>query len=192
MASNSQISDNPSLVLVTTMLDGSNYLSWSRSMLLAINAKHKTDFILRNIKPVDLETDEYRRWKETNDLVFSWILNALSKELGSTFMHASTSKDRWDSLRKRCSQSNGPLIFQLRRETIGLTQGNMSLVELSNRNKRKWDEYALVRPVVTCNCVDSIKKAQTQVDEEQQLCSFSLVYTIKLSSLFLTDFVFNA
>ncbi|WCJ28653.1 Retrovirus-related Pol polyprotein from transposon RE1 [Euphorbia peplus] len=159
--------DNPSLMLVSTVMDGSNYLPWSRSMMLAINAKRKTNFILKDEKPLNVESEEYYKWKEIDDLVFSWLLNALTKDLGSVFMYASSSKHLWDNLKERYGQSNGPLISQLRKEIISLTQGSLSLVDFFNQIKRKWDEYALIRPVITCNCGEASKKAQLQIDEEQ-------------------------
>ncbi|WCJ39233.1 hypothetical protein M5689_020236 [Euphorbia peplus] len=159
--------DNPSLILVSNVLDGTNYIPWSRSMLLAINAKHKTRFIMNIDQPVDLASDEYRKWKETDDLVFSWILNSLSKELGSVFMYATSSKQFWENLKEMYGQSNGPLIFQLRREICSLTQGNSTLADFFNRIKQKWDEYAIIKPISTCTCVDAIRKAQAQIEEEK-------------------------
>ncbi|XP_061358359.1 uncharacterized protein LOC133302570 [Gastrolobium bilobum] len=40
-----QSSDHPGLVLVTHTLDGTNYSSWNRAMLLALTAKNKSAFI---------------------------------------------------------------------------------------------------------------------------------------------------
>lgn len=42
---NLQNSDNPSMKLITVPLNGKNYLSWSRSMTLALRAKEKLGFI---------------------------------------------------------------------------------------------------------------------------------------------------
>jgi hypothetical protein len=36
--------ENPALVLVTPLLNGSNYHSWSRSMTVAIRSKNKLQF----------------------------------------------------------------------------------------------------------------------------------------------------
>jgi len=37
--------ENPSVVLVTPLLYGNNYHSWSRAMQVALNSKHKLHFI---------------------------------------------------------------------------------------------------------------------------------------------------
>lgn len=38
-------SDSPSMILVSSPLNGNNYLTWSRSMIIAIKAKDKLGFI---------------------------------------------------------------------------------------------------------------------------------------------------
>lgn len=37
--------DNPVMTLVSQPLDGDNYISWSRSMMIALSAKNKLGFV---------------------------------------------------------------------------------------------------------------------------------------------------
>ncbi|KAL0361518.1 UNVERIFIED_CONTAM: hypothetical protein Sradi_3836300 [Sesamum radiatum] len=57
-----QPSDNPGMSLVSVPLDGNNFLSWSRSVRIALGAKMKLSFINgKGDKPQ--ETDEsYEQW----------------------------------------------------------------------------------------------------------------------------------
>ncbi|XP_065879703.1 uncharacterized protein [Euphorbia lathyris] len=158
--------DNPGLVIVSTILNGSNYIPWRRSMLLALSAKRKSNHILQDEEPADKTSDAYKKWKWENDLVFSWIINAMSRDLADVFLYAPTARKLWTELEERYGESNGPLIFQLRREICSLNQGGMSLVDFFNKMKRMWDEYAIVKPPIACSC-EARKLVQEQVQEEQ-------------------------
>ena len=57
-----QPSDNPGISLVTTLLDGSNFLSWSRSIKLALIAKTKLSFISKDAEIPEKDTKEFKQW----------------------------------------------------------------------------------------------------------------------------------
>ncbi|KAL0327807.1 UNVERIFIED_CONTAM: hypothetical protein Sangu_1858700 [Sesamum angustifolium] len=59
-----QISKNPGMCLVSSLLNGKNYLSWSRSMRIASGAKMKMSFINgKSINPKE-DLDECEQWRE--------------------------------------------------------------------------------------------------------------------------------
>ncbi|KAL5757597.1 hypothetical protein ACOSP7_020208 [Xanthoceras sorbifolium] len=51
--------DNPGLVLVSHLLSGSNYNTWRRSMLIALNAKNKLGFQLLGLSQGSLDINTY-------------------------------------------------------------------------------------------------------------------------------------
>ncbi|BAT74242.1 hypothetical protein VIGAN_01186600 [Vigna angularis var. angularis] len=51
--------ENPTAALVSPVLDGTNYHSWSRSMLTTLSAKNKIEFVLRNVRPRDKDKSEH-------------------------------------------------------------------------------------------------------------------------------------
>ncbi|KAF7825279.1 uncharacterized protein G2W53_016443 [Senna tora] len=56
-------SDHPGMSLVTTTLNGSNYLAWSIAVITALEAKDKTGFIDGYVLPPEDQV-EYRKWKK--------------------------------------------------------------------------------------------------------------------------------
>ena len=73
--------DHPSAVLVSTPLNNENYLTWKRAMKMALNAKNKLGFIDSSItKPTKSQSDA-QLWDRCNDMVLSWILNSIDKNL---------------------------------------------------------------------------------------------------------------
>ena len=93
-------SDHPGMVLVTAPLTGSNYLTWSGSMKIALIAKQKLGFVNGKCVQPDMNSKEYERWLRAS-MVISWILNSISKDIVDAFLYANTAKELWDELGKR-------------------------------------------------------------------------------------------
>ena len=65
---------HPRLVLVAQPLTEENYNTWSRSVIVALNAKNKVGFIDGSIKePKDSSHPTYSSWKKCNNMVLSWL-----------------------------------------------------------------------------------------------------------------------
>lgn len=65
-------SDEPGLVLVSQLLTGDNYATWSRSMQIALLIKNKIDFVEGNVLPEPDSSDPtYRSWSRNNNVVIS-------------------------------------------------------------------------------------------------------------------------
>ncbi|KAJ8767701.1 hypothetical protein K2173_020641 [Erythroxylum novogranatense] len=128
-------SEAPGFSLVNTPLTGSNYLSWSRSVQIALRAKKKLEFINGKIKALLPDSDEYEKWLTADSMVVSWLLNAISKDISNAF---------------RCGESNGPMIYQIEREIAGYHQGTSSVTNYYTNLKRRWDELQCLAPLPVC------------------------------------------
>ncbi|MCI55356.1 hypothetical protein A2U01_0076606, partial [Trifolium medium] len=63
--------DNHALVLVSPLLNGSNYHSWSRSMTVAIRSKNKLHFLNGTLpRPLDDDRD-CMAWDRCNTKIMS-------------------------------------------------------------------------------------------------------------------------
>ncbi|KAI9154295.1 hypothetical protein LWI28_023935 [Acer negundo] len=111
-------SDHPSLVLVSKPLNGDNYSVWKRAMTMALNSKNKLGFVNGRILAPSEETDPdgYATWSRCNDMVHSWIINALGPELSDSVIYYATAHEVWEDFRERFSQSNAPRIFEIQRD----------------------------------------------------------------------------
>ena len=58
--------------------------------------------------------------------------------------------DIWNDLKDRFQQSNGPPIFQLKRELVNLTQDQHSIGVYFTKLKALWEELYNYRPMCTC------------------------------------------
>ncbi|KAI9194995.1 hypothetical protein LWI28_010706 [Acer negundo] len=144
-------SDNPGVVLVSQLLTGENYASWSRAMLIGLSVKNKLGFIDGSItKPESTNLNLLTSWTRNNNVVISWILNSVSKEISASIIYAESAHEIWVDLRDRFQQKNGPRIFQLRRELMNLTQDQSSVSIYFTKLKTIWEELSNYKPVCSC------------------------------------------
>ncbi|XP_058004034.1 uncharacterized protein LOC131180686 [Hevea brasiliensis] len=118
-----QNSDNPGLSLVSVPLNCMNYLTWSRSMVIALCAKDKLGFITGKVEKPPDNFNLFEKWRRVDCMVISWILNSISKELVEYFIYTPSAKDLWNELEQRFGVNNGPLLYNIKREIASFTQG---------------------------------------------------------------------
>lgn len=99
--------------LVNSIFDGKGFPGWRRSVLIALSAKKQLGFINGACKPPDLTAPEFEKRCCCNDMVISWLLNSLSKEIGDSVIYSKTAKELWESLKHRFEKSNGAKIYHL-------------------------------------------------------------------------------
>lgn len=89
--------DNPGTVPVSQFLNSENYSPGSHSISKALSEKNKTGFIDGTIVKPDPSNSKYDAWIRCNDMVLSWLLNSLSKDLAGsvTVIYIDTARDMW-------------------------------------------------------------------------------------------------
>ncbi|XP_059281306.1 uncharacterized protein LOC132035000 [Lycium ferocissimum] len=95
-------SDSPGMNLVNTPFDGTGYGAWRISMLIALSAKNKLGYIEKESVIPPSESAEYKLWSRCNDMVTSWLLNYLSKEIAGSVIYSKTAKELWKDLEDSC------------------------------------------------------------------------------------------
>ncbi|KAL5570625.1 hypothetical protein UlMin_027200 [Ulmus minor] len=144
-------SDSLGQILVSQQLTGENYTSWSRAMLIALSVKNKIGFVDGSIaEPLGTDANLFNSWIRNNNMVISWILNSISKEISASVMFASSAREIWLDLKDRFQQKNGPRIFQLRRELMNLRQDQNSVSIYFTKLKTIWEELSNYCP--NCSC----------------------------------------
>lgn len=116
-------SDNASTVIITPPLTGSNYLSWNHSFTLAIFIKNKLSFLDGSIDTPNFSSFLYIPWMRCNNLILSWILNLISKEIASNALYINSAKEVWDKLKARFAQPDNVRIYHLQHQLGSIVQG---------------------------------------------------------------------
>ncbi|KAL0380888.1 UNVERIFIED_CONTAM: Retrovirus-related Pol polyprotein from transposon TNT 1-94 [Sesamum angustifolium] len=97
------------------------------------------------------DLNPYLRFSRTDSMVFSWIMNSISKDIAKAFSYAKSARSLWLQL-ARFGQANGPMIYNLQREIASVSQGNMDIVSYFTKIAMLWDELECVDPTPECSC----------------------------------------
>jgi hypothetical protein len=98
--------------LVSQPLISENYNTWSRSMLMALIGKNKLAFVDGSLPQPSVDAGtEYHAWIRCNNMILSWILNSVSKEIAASIIYIDTCHGMRIDLKERFSQKNGPRVF---------------------------------------------------------------------------------
>ncbi|KAM3304356.1 hypothetical protein P3S67_015388 [Capsicum chacoense] len=139
-------SDSPGTLLVNTPFDGKSFAGWNRRMMIALTAKNTIDFIDGSIIAPTENTDLYKAWSRANNMVISWLLNSLSREISDSVIYSSPTKELWNDLEARFGQSSGAKLFQLQKKLSDLSQGTCDIATYYTKIKRLWDELDVWMP----------------------------------------------
>ncbi|XP_061353333.1 uncharacterized protein LOC133298115 [Gastrolobium bilobum] len=126
--------ENPALVLVSNLLDGKNYYSWSRAMKMALRSKNKLCFIDGTI-PVLIS-------------FHGCDVRSLAK-----MQYDENAIDAWNDLYQRFSQADAFRIADLQEEIYRIQQGERSVSDFYTQIKALWDEFETLQPLPTYTCV---------------------------------------
>ena len=145
-------SENPAAALVSPVLDSTNYHSWSRSMITALSAKNKLEFV-DGSAPEPLKTDRtYGAWRRCNNMVVSWIVHSVAASIRQSVLWMDKAEDIWRDLKSRYSQGDLLRISDLQQEASTLKQGALSVTEYFTKLRVIWDEIENFRPDPACTC----------------------------------------
>ncbi|XP_042952147.1 uncharacterized protein LOC122289236 [Carya illinoinensis] len=131
-------SDNPGSLLVSEIFAGDNYIAWSHSITIALTVKNKCL--------------NHTAWLRANNLVLSWLMNSISKDIRNSLLYVASAVDLWNELKTRYLRSDGPRVFHLEKSLSCINQGSSSITEYFSAFKTLWDEYVNYRPFPTSTC----------------------------------------
>ncbi|CAL9016300.1 unnamed protein product [Prunus brigantina] len=158
--------ENPNQSLVTELLNGENYATWSRSVQMALSAKNKLGFINGKFEAPSStkQPDEYESWERCNNMILSWLAHSVAPDLASSVVFASTAHEVWEDFRERFAQGNAPRIYQIQKAIASHTQDTSTVAAYFTKLKSYWDELSVYRPPPTSQHteVQAIEKQKEQ------------------------------
>jgi len=144
--------EGPAVALVSPVLDSINYHSWSKSMLTALSAKNKSQFVNGSAKKPEKENSLFNAWQRCNDMVVSWIVHSVSSNIRQSILWMENAEDIWNDLKARFFQGDLLRISDLQTEAGQLKQSDLSVSEYFTKLRVIWDELENFRPDMGCTC----------------------------------------
>jgi len=110
-------SDQPGAILVPQALVEDNYSTWRQSMTMALTVKIKVGLIDGSIKePDESNQEECQQWNRCNNLVKTWLLGSMSKEIASSVINCKNARQMWLDLQERFAHTNVVQLFNVENE----------------------------------------------------------------------------
>lgn len=88
-----QSGDHPRAMLISQLLTDNNFLTWNKSMSMALIVKNKLCFVDGALRKPYESDPMYHAWIRYNTVVLYWLLNALSKEIASSILCIDSAKE---------------------------------------------------------------------------------------------------
>lgn len=76
--------DTSNVKLVNEFFNGQGYADWKRSMMLGLSSKNKLGFVDGSLPKPAATDSTYKAWCKCNDLVLSWLLFSLVKNIAKS------------------------------------------------------------------------------------------------------------
>nr|XP_016442568.1 PREDICTED: uncharacterized protein LOC107767981 [Nicotiana tabacum] len=181
-------SDSPGMTLVTSVFDGWGYGGWRRSLLIALSTKYKLGFIDGSCSAPAFDSTSFSLWTRCNDMITSWLLNSLSKEIVASALYSKSAQALWTDLEDRFGQSNGAKLYHLQKEISDLMQGSSDIAGYFTKLKLLWDELDAIYTTVTCSCactcsgkvklVKSLQNERSNILMMSPLPSINIAYSL--------------
>ncbi|XP_050214280.1 uncharacterized protein LOC126665505 [Mercurialis annua] len=144
--------ENPSLVLVSSLLTEENYHQWCRAMRKALLSKNKFKFVNGTIPVPHKDDTTYEAWERCNNMVTSWLSRAVSPSISHSISCLDNAVDVWNDLQDRFSQGDSARLGDLLEEAYAFHQNNLSVTDYYTHLKTLWDEILSLRPLPSCTC----------------------------------------
>lgn len=144
--------ENPGVAIVSQVLNGGNYHSWSRAMLLALKTKKKVKFVDGSLPHPALDAPNFTIWDHCNTLVVSWLHHSLDPEVLQTITWMENASDIWNTLKKCYYQGDVFRISDLQEEIYLLKQGDATITNYFTKLKGLIQELDNFRPIPPCTC----------------------------------------
>lgn len=118
-----------------------------------------------------------------NNLILSWILNSVSKEITSNVLYNNYTKQVWDKLRTHFSQPDDAQIYHLQHQLSSIVQNTLYVSDYFTQLNAIWEELQNYWPLPCCACGKHTCYALKSVgDVQQKDCVFK--FLVGLNDLF--------
>jgi len=145
--------DHAGLILVSDRLTtASDFHSWRRSILMALNVRNKLGFINGTITKPPEDHRDFGAWSRCNDIVSTWLMNSVDKKIGQSLLYIATVQGIWNNLLSRFKQDDAPRIFDIEQKLSKIEQGSMDISTYYTALLTLWEEHRNYVELPVCTC----------------------------------------
>lgn len=143
--------------------------------MIALSANNKLGFIDSSYLKPESNLPLIPIWQRCNDMVTSWLLNALHPDIAGSVLYNNSAKDMWTELLERFGQSIKAKVFQVQKDLSCIFQEEVDISTYFTRAKKPWDELTSINGISQCTCGKCSCEINTKLfdyAQEQKLLQF--------------------
>lgn len=140
----------------------------------SLSVKNKLGFVNGDSEKPAANSPQLRLWQRYYDMVTSWILNSLAKEIADSVEYVINSIELWKELDDCYDQTNGVKLYQIQKNINDLNQGVLDITTYYIRIKKMWEELSNLNFKTQCSCVClcGAKDSMHQAEQDRRLIQF--------------------
>ncbi|WZZ15790.1 hypothetical protein YC2023_108879 [Brassica napus] len=120
--------DHAGISLESEKLAGlGNFNTRRRSMTMVLGPRNKVVFVDGTYPVVAENHPDYASWSRCNNIVCTWIVNAVEKSIEKSIMYLPTARQMWLDIHDQFKQSNGPRTAEFEQQIFAEIQGSQSV-----------------------------------------------------------------
>lgn len=121
--------------IVNNVFNGNNFLTWKRAIKFALGARDKLSFVNgKKNKPKEDATD-FDSWQKQDCMVMAWILGSISKDISTSFLYTSSSRELCKELEERYGEDKGTVKFQIQPKINSMRQGDQTVATSTQESR---------------------------------------------------------
>ena len=112
-----------------------------------ITGRGKDEYLFSITKPPKNDDKRFKVWNTENNLVMSWLINAMDIEIGQNFLFYDTAHEIWMAAKETYSDSDNIAdLFDIKGALHDLKQGEMTVTHYYNTLSRFGNNWMCLRP----------------------------------------------
>ena len=102
-------------------------------MSIVLTVKNKIAFVDGSlVQPITTNQSLRVAWLRSNNLVVSWLMNSIAKDICSSLLYFTTTFNIWEELRIRYLRSDELRVFCLEKSLSSISHNSKSFIEYFN------------------------------------------------------------
>ncbi|RVW29708.1 Retrovirus-related Pol polyprotein from transposon TNT 1-94 [Vitis vinifera] len=119
--------EGSSFLITRHKLTGHNYHQWAKVVLMFITGRGKDEYLFSTTESPKKDDKRFKVWNTENNLVMSWLINAMDTEIGQNFLFYDTTHEIWMAAKETYSDSDNTAdLFDIKGALHDLRQGDAS------------------------------------------------------------------
>ena len=142
---------------------------------MALGARNKAMFVDGTYPEIDRNHSDYGSWSRCNNIVCTWLVNAVDKPIARSIMYLDTTHQMWRDIHDQFKQSDGPRTADIKQQIFAEVQGTQRISDYYTKLKQLWEELKNHDSPYTCCCGSpecASSKHIAQRDEQDKVLKF--------------------